>query len=185
MEHDELLPLLSATAKGDKKAFAELYNATSGKLYAISLKMLKNKALAEEALQDAFIKIWHNASDYQSSKGVVISWMISIVRYRSLDLIRHNKVRKEQTLTGEHSADLENVEINHESDLTIEYESGNDNKLVDCIEQLDQQQRQAIHLAYYKGLTHYELVDHVSSPLGTVKSWIRRGLQQLQRCLTL
>ena len=65
MEHDELLPLLSATAKGDKKAFAELYSATSGKLYAISLKMLKNTAQAEEALQDAFIKIWHNASDYQ------------------------------------------------------------------------------------------------------------------------
>ncbi len=69
------------------------------------------------------------------------------------------------------------------SSLQISYED--DSKLVDCIEQLDPQQKQAIHLAYYKGLTHHELVDHIASPLGTVKSWIRRGLQQLQRCLTL
>lgn len=185
MENDELLPLLSATAKGDKQAFAELYKSTSGKMFAISLKMLKNRAQAEEALQDAFVKVWHNASDYQSNKGAVMSWMISIIRYRSLDLIRHNKVRKEQGLSNDNNYDTEPTTEHEEASLEIEYESSSDNKLVDCIEQLEQKQRQVIHLAYYKGLTHHELVDHVSSPLGTVKSWIRRGLQQLQRCLTI
>ncbi len=94
MDNDELLALLSATAKGNKNAFANLYQNTSAKLFAISLKMLGNRAQAEEVLQDSFVKIWHNASEYQVSKGAVMSWMISIVRYRSLDLIRHNKVRK-------------------------------------------------------------------------------------------
>jgi len=178
MDTDDLLPLLSATAQGDKRAFSKLYEATSGKLFAISLKMLTNRAHAEEALQDAFVKIWHNASEYQVSKGTVISWMISIVRYRSLDALRYHKVRKEQSLTDEH----EHLDTS-ETPLDVNYEDKS--RLVDCIEQLDEQQKQAIHLAYYKGLTHNELVDHIETPLGTVKSWIRRGLQQLQRCLAL
>ena len=179
METDELLPLLSATAQGNKQAFAKLYNATSPKLFAISLKMLSNRAHAEEVLQDAFVKIWHNASEYQVTKGTVISWMISIVRYRSLDSLRYHKVRKEQALDDDYASADDLTDL----PLEVDYEDGS--KLVDCIEQLDEQQKQAIHLAYYKGLTHSELVDHIETPLGTVKSWIRRGLQQLQRCLTL
>ncbi len=174
MDNDDLLPLLCATAQGDKNAFSSLYQQTSGKLFAISLNMLTNRAHAEEALQDAFIKIWHNASEYNASKGTVISWMISIVRYRSLDSLRYHKVRKEQSL-GDDEYENESIDINYDEET----------KLVNCIEQLEPQQKQAIHLAYYKGLSHSELVDHIETPLGTVKSWIRRGLMQLQRCLTL
>ena len=174
MENDNLLSLLYDTSQGDKHAFSTLYQQTSGKLFAISLNMLSNRAHAEEVLQDAFIKIWHNASEYNASKGTVISWMISIVRYRSLDALRYNKVRKEQTM-GDDDFDTQSVDVNYDENT----------KLVNCIEQLEPQQKQAIHLAYYKGLSHSELVDHIESPLGTVKSWIRRGLTQLQRCLTL
>ena len=174
MENDNLLSLLYDTSQGDKHAFSTLYQQTSGKLFAISLNMLSNRAHAEEVLQDAFIKIWHNASEYNASKGTVISWMISIVRYRSLDALRYNKVRKEQTM-GDDDFDIQSVDVNYDENT----------KLVNCIEQLEPQQKQAIHLAYYKGLSHSELVDHIESPLGTVKSWIRRGLTQLQRWLTL
>jgi RNA polymerase sigma factor (sigma-70 family) len=174
MEHDDLLPLLYSTAQGDKHAFARLYQQTSGKLLAISLNMLTNRAHAEEVLQEAFIKIWHNASEYNSSKGSVISWMISIVRYRSLDALRYHKVRKEQSLVDD-DINTQQVEVNYAENT----------KLVSCIEQLEPQQKQAIHLAYYKGLSHSELVAHIDTPLGTVKSWIRRGLLQLQRCLTI
>lgn len=174
MENDNLLSLLYDTSQGDKHAFSTLYQQTSGKLFAISLNMPSNRAHAEEVLQDAFIKIWHNASEYNASKGTVISWMISIVRYRSLDALRYNKVRKEQTM-GDDDFDIQSVDVNYDENT----------KLVNCIEQLEPQQKQAIHLAYYKGLSHSELVDHIESPLGTVKSWIRRGLTQLQRCLTL
>jgi RNA polymerase sigma-70 factor (ECF subfamily) len=174
MENDNLLSLLYNTSQGDKHAFSTLYQQTSGKLFAISLNMLSNRAHAEEVLQDAFIKIWHNASEYNASKGTVISWMISIVRYRSLDALRYHKVRKEQAM-GDDDFDIESVDVNYDENT----------KLVNCIEQLEPQQKQAIHLAYYKGLSHSELVDHIESPLGTVKSWIRRGLTQLQRCLTL
>lgn len=178
MQSDELLSLISATAQGDKKAFAQLYEETSSKLFAISLKMLTNRAHAEEVLQDAFVKIWHNASEYNSSKGSVISWMISIVRYRCLDVLRYNKVRKEEILSSDES-------LNTISEEFIEVDYDSDTKLVNCIEELEVQQKQVIHLAYYRGLSHAELVNQTSIPLGTIKSWIRRGLQQLQRCLSL
>ena len=174
MDNDELLSLMCATAQGDKIAFSNLYQKTSGKLFAISLNMLANRAHAEEVLQEAFIKIWHNASEYNASKGTVISWMISIVRYRSLDSLRYHKVRKEQSI-GDDDYDSESIEIDYDEET----------KLVNCIEQLEPKQKQAIHLAYYKGLSHSELVNHIQTPLGTVKSWIRRGLVQLQRCLAL
>jgi RNA polymerase sigma factor (sigma-70 family) len=174
MEHDDLLPYVYLTAQGDKQAFAKLYQQTSGKLMAISITMLSNRAHAEEVLQEAFIKIWHNASEYNSSKGSVISWMISIVRYRCLDALRYYKVRKEQSMVA---GDID------ERNIAVHYDENT--KLVSCIEQLQPQQKQAIHLAYYKGLSHSELVDHIDTPLGTVKSWIRRGLVQLQRCLTV
>jgi RNA polymerase sigma-70 factor (ECF subfamily) len=174
MENDNLLPLLCKTAQGNKAAFCDFYQQTSAKLFWISLNILSKPAPAEEVLQEAFIKIWHNASEYNSSKGTVISWMISIVRYRSLDALRYHKVRKEQAM-GDDEYDEQAVDVSYDEQT----------KLVNCIEQLDPQQKQAIHLAYYKGLSHGELVNHIETPLGTVKSWIRRGLQQLQRCLTL
>lgn len=179
MQSDELLLLISATAQGDKKAFAQLYENTSSKLFAISLKMLTNRAQAEEVLQDAFVKIWHNASEYNSTKGTVISWMISIVRYRCLDILRYNKVRKEELLPDGGES------VNQMGDESIEVDYDSDSKLVNCIEELEVQQKQVIHLAYYRGLSHTELVKQTSLPLGTIKSWIRRGLQQLQRCLSL
>ncbi len=101
IDKDALLVLLSATAQGDKQAFTNLYNTTSGQLFAVSLKMLGRRALAEEVLQEAYVKIWHNAAEYQHGKGAVLTWMISIVRYRALDMLRYQKVRKEDQLPEE------------------------------------------------------------------------------------
>lgn len=177
MEQDNLLVLLSATAQGDKKAFADLYKITSGQLFAVSIKMLGRRELAEEALQEAYVKIWHNASEYQHGKGSVLTWMVSIVRYRALDMLRYHKVRKEDPLAEGHDFAEEEMDS-----------AGPDvakTKLDECMGELDPQQKQAIHLAYYNGLSHHEVVGHLDLPLGTIKSWIRRGLQQLQRCLAL
>ncbi|WDE08018.1 sigma-70 family RNA polymerase sigma factor [Thalassomonas viridans] len=184
MEPQEYFSLLSATSQGDKRAFSLLYQATAGKLFALCLKILGNKAYAEEALQDAFVKIWHNAGEYQSAKGAVMTWMTSIVRYRCLDMLRQKKVRKEQVLDEARvAAKSDNPSLSGHLDDELSYEKNS--KLADCMNALDQQQKQAIHLAYFKGFSHHEVVQHINSPLGTVKSWIRRGLLQLQRCLSL
>ncbi|WP_416307322.1 sigma-70 family RNA polymerase sigma factor [Neptunicella sp. SCSIO 80796] len=176
MEHEQLLKLLSSTAQGNKQAFSRIYQTTSGQLYAVALKMLGQKELAEEALQEAYVRIWHNAADYQQGKGTVLTWMISIVRYRALDLMRYKKVRKEEELKEQHIGTTDNIlavaDVEHQ-------------QLEKCMDELEEQQKQAIHLAYFNGLSHHEVVKHLNSPLGTIKSWIRRGLQSLQRCLAI
>ena len=177
MEHEQLLILLGASAQGDKQAFAKLYQATSKQLYAVSLKMLSRQELAEEALQEAYVRIWHNASEYRVGKGTVLTWMVSIVRYRALDILRYHKVRKEDVLNDN---DNDTVDPNQSPKI-----SGAEQLLLDkCLQELDNLQRQAIHLAYFNGLSHHEVVKHLNTPLGTIKSWIRRGLASLQRCLT-
>ncbi|MDF2179777.1 sigma-70 family RNA polymerase sigma factor [Aliiglaciecola sp. CAU 1673] len=175
MEHEELFPLLCDIADGSRDAFAKLYTITSGQIYAVALKMLKHKELAEEATQDTFIKIWHGAASYQRSKGTVLTWMVSIVRYRALDLMRYHNIRNEVSLSPESDGPSASMPL----------PSSERRRLAECIDELEEQQRQAIHLAFYGGLSHQEVVEHLDSPLGTIKSWIRRGLQSLQRCLSI
>lgn len=177
MEQEQLFPLLCQTADGKREAFAALYEITSPQIYAVVLKMLKRKELAEEATQDAFIKIWHNAGSYQRNKGTVLTWMVSIARYRALDLMRYHSIRNEVVLEDESGPPGDAGETT--------LPTSEQRKLEECMDELDQQQRQAIHLAYFNGLSHHEVVKHLSSPLGTIKSWIRRGLQSLQRCLSI
>lgn len=178
MNKDSLLELLSAAALGDKQAFASLYNATSSQLFAVSLKMLGRRELAEEALQEAYVKIWQNAAEYQHGKGAVLTWMISIVRYRALDMLRYQKVRKEDQISEEYEPPAPDLQIDNGPEV-------NKSKLDNCLGELGTQQKQAIHLAYYNGLSHHEVVGYLDIPLGSVKSLIRRGLQKLHRCLAL
>ncbi|WP_339766574.1 sigma-70 family RNA polymerase sigma factor [uncultured Paraglaciecola sp.] len=176
MIQDPMLNLLSATAQGDKIAFAELYRVSSKRLYAVSLKMLKRKELAEEALQEAYVRIWHNAAQYRAGKGSVLTWMISIARYRALDILRYHAVRKEDVFSDNDEG----------PQLSSEPMIGTEKGLLEkCLAALEVQQRQTIHLAYFNGMSHHEVTAHLDLPLGTVKSWIRRGLQSLQRCLKL
>lgn len=170
--------LLSGTAQGDQQAFAELYDATSGKLYAIGLQMLRRRDLAEDALQEAFVRIWHNAGEYQQEKGAVMSWMISILRYRALDMLRASKSRRESSS----DASYDEAEDPHSPEVDL-YQNRERVQIDRCMDHLEGQQRQAIHLAYFKGLSHHEVCDQLDSPLGSVKSWIRRGLERLKRCL--
>ncbi|HEY6529712.1 MAG TPA: sigma-70 family RNA polymerase sigma factor [Cellvibrionaceae bacterium] len=171
------LHLLSATAQGDKTAFATLYQHTSSKLFAVSLQMLQRRDLAEDALQEAFVRIWHNAGDYQQEKGTVLTWMISIVRYRALDILRATKSRREETV--EAHDDIESPET---PEINL-YQSRERVQIDHCLDTLDGPQRDAIQLAYFRGLTHFEVCDRMAKPLGSVKSWIRRGLDVLKRCL--
>ena len=176
--HQHYLRLLSATAQGDRQAFSELYHDTAGKLYAISLQMLRRRDWAEDAVQEAYVRIWHNTGEYQQEKGTVLTWMISIVRYRALDMLRATKSRREVD-----SDDYPDEAEDHQSPELELYEKRERVRIDKCMDHLEGPQRQAIHLAYFKGLTHIEVCDHLESPLGSVKSWIRRGLERLKRCL--
>jgi RNA polymerase sigma-70 factor (ECF subfamily) len=178
-QQQKLADLLSRTALGDRAAFAQLYDATRAKLFAVSLRIVRERPLAEEALQDSFVSIWHHASDYARSKGAPTTWMAAIVRNRSLDLVRRSRELPDvddvlaSQLVDESAHPALDAEANAHA-RTLER----------CLKELDAEQRQSIALAFFHGLTHSELAAHLHRPLGTVKTHVRRGLIKLRDCLT-
>ena len=170
--------LLARTALGDRAAFAELYRATSAKLFAVSLRIVRERPLAEEALQDSFVNIWKHSSDYAAAKSAPLTWMTAIVRNRSLDLLR--RTREEPDVDDELTANLadESAAPAREAEARAEAHT-----VRQCLEELDAEQRQTIALAFFHGLTHSELASHLRRPLGTVKTHVRRGLAKLRECL--
>ena len=176
----QLLQWLYATAQGNKHAFEQLYEATSGKLFSVSLHLLRRHDWAEDVLQDAFVRVWHNAADYHAEKGSVMSWMISITRSRALDLLQSRRVKAEHLDITAPELELSSDEVQPGEVIGLVREKV---KLDDCMQGLSEEHRQSIQLAYFNGLSHQEITTHTGSALGTVKSWIRRGLTQLKRCL--
>jgi RNA polymerase sigma-70 factor (ECF subfamily) len=169
--------LLQNTARGDRSAFESLYQETSSQLFGVCLRILRNRAAAEEVLQDAFEKIWHHASEYHQDRGNVSTWLTSIVRYRALDYLR--RLKPTESLDETHG----DVASDQAGPLDWAVTGAEMNALQLCLNELNDEQKQVIVMSFLEGLSHSELVQRVSSPLGTVKSWIRRGLLSLRRCL--
>lgn len=175
-----LMDLLARTALADQRAFAELYNLTSAHLYAVALRILRQSASAEEVLQESFVNIWHHAGSYVAAKSQPLTWLTSIVRNRCLDQLRRREVDV-VTIDDED----EGMTLRDDSPTPLEMlVSGADARAVKgCVEALEAGQKQAVALAFYRGLSHAELAAHLHEPLGTVKSWVRRGLERLKSCL--
>lgn len=175
----ELVNLVRSTARGDQIAFKELYSETSPRLFSLCLRMLKDREWAEEVLQEAFVKVWHYASEYHEDRGCVTTWLTSIVRYRALDHLRAHKATEslDNQLTEQVSSEADPLQWLTRGDEI--------NALELCLDQLTDQQKQLIVMSFIEGLTHQELMQRIPTPLGTIKSWIRRGLQSLRRCLQL
>lgn len=177
-EQEELARLLQATARGDRQAFARLYELTAPKLLGAGVHLLKRRELAEDVLQDLFVKIWHRASEYQAERGGVMTWLYSVQRYLALDKLR--ALRPTQELDEE----VSNTLAFDGPDPSMTAMSGDMAARVHrCLDTLTDVQRRSVTLAFFEGLTHTELTQKLQMPLGTVKSWIRRGLLGLQKCL--
>lgn len=186
-DHIKLRTLLAATAHKDEKAFSQLYQHASANLFAVALRILKHEKSAEDALQDAFVNIWHNASEFHAEKGLPMAWMASIVRYRALDIIRRQKsaFKNAQSLNTQ-SVDAAEIDVHDENQpgpMASLMQSSMAKALMACIDELNELQRDTIILAFYEGLTHEQLAARITQPLGTVKSWVRRGLQKIKLCL--
>lgn len=175
----DLADMLARSGLGDRAAFAQLYSATSAKLFGLALRILHRRDLAEEALQDAYVNIWHHAPNYRADKAAVMTWMTAIVRNRCLDLLRALPPDK-QLSEDESFDDWASEQLSPLEAATANSES---KALLNCMRQLAPLQRQAIAMSYFKGLPHEELAQQLTQPLGTIKTWIRRGLQVLKNCL--
>jgi RNA polymerase sigma-70 factor, ECF subfamily len=175
-----LMELLARTALSDQKAFAELYRLTSSHLYAVALRILRESAAAEEVLQESFVNVWHHAGSYVAVKSQPLTWLTSIVRNRCLDLLRRREV---DTITMDDEEQGMTFADEGPTPLEMLLASADARAVKGCVETLDSGQKQAIALAFYQGLSHSELAQHLAQPLGTVKSWVRRGLERLRVCL--
>lgn len=165
--------LLAKTALQDKKAFARLYRLVSPKLFAVSLRILKQESPAQDCLQEAFISIWQKAGSYQPGLAAPMTWMTTIVRNRAID-----QMRKQSRDAYSEESEIELANTASVNPFNTDYMS-----VSHCLAELKTEQRECIQKAYLDGLTHRELAERMSSPVGTIKTWIHRGLMQLRECL--
>lgn len=183
-ENDRLKALLAASAKRDEAAFSRLYDATSSKLFGVALRILRREDWAEEVVQDCYVSIWNNAGNYSAALSAPMTWMTSIVRNRCLDWLRRPVLDTVTAGAGDEDEDpLEQVAAEDPGPLARLTAAGDARAIADCLMRLEARQRQVIMLAFYQGLTHSELAVHMREPLGTVKTWVRRGLERLKGCL--
>src|SRR5262245_62538342 len=178
---DPLHDLLAACGRRDRDAFSRLYQASAAKLYGVAVRILRREDWAEEVLQECYVSIWTHAPDYRPGLAAPMTWMTSIVRNRCLDWLRRPRLE----VADEEGAIVEATESDEPGPLA-ELERAKDAQAVGrCLKELEARQRQAIALAFYDGLSHAELAGHLRQPLGTVKTWVRRGLLKLKSCLEL
>ena len=172
--------LLARCSLHDQKAFAALYQAVSKKLNGIAYRILNNVDSANEVLQEAFVQIWNNAGEYRADKAEPMTWMASIVRYRAYDRIKFEKRRIEGAQLQTILDSLDEIE-NKASDGVKNAEL--DQQLSLCLSGLEVKQRKSVLMAYYYGFSREEIAEKFETPINTVKSWLRRGIERLQLCL--
>ncbi|MEP7205562.1 MAG: sigma-70 family RNA polymerase sigma factor [Casimicrobiaceae bacterium] len=183
-----LADLLSRTALADQAAFAELYRATSARLFGVALRILRDSPAAEEVLQDVYVSVWHHAGSYATGKSQPMTWLTSIVRNRCLDRLRRREVdtvpisRDSTDEGGSAGAELD-IASDALSPVDMLLAGADSRSVRACVDALERGQKQAIALAFYQGMSHQELARQLREPLGTVKSWVRRGLERLRQCL--
>ncbi|MDQ3206260.1 MAG: sigma-70 family RNA polymerase sigma factor [Pseudomonadota bacterium] len=176
---DELAHTIGAVAAGDRDAFEQLYRATSAKLFGVCLRVLPDRAEAEDVLQEVYTTVWRKAGQFDASRANAITWLAMIARNRSIDrlrtlpaAIRHSPIEMAEVLPDPGASPAQAAESATDRD-----------RLDACMEQLDNRGRSLIRTAFFEGATYEEVAARMGSPLGSVKSWIRRGLLQLRECL--
>ena len=180
---NQLIALIDRVAARDELAFKALYDQTSSKLYGLAVRVVGTREWAEDVLQEAFLHIWRAAADYRGHLSPPMAWMGLIVRSRALDFLRRRAAERSQ-VTQELDEHLEStLEGNAPNPMDTALASQQAWALHQCLTRLDNQQREVVSLAYLRDLSHSELAQQLRLPLGTVKTWIRRGLEQLRACM--
>src|SRR5262249_38317513 len=177
-EGAELEALLPRCAGGDRAALEILYTRVAPILLAVLMRILRRRDAAEDALQDVFVSVWQRARQFDPIRGRALAWLVSMARYRAIDLQRASRPALAISEVSTLEPQLQSEGPAESSDML-----GTGALLLRCLEQIAAPQRRCLMLAYEEGLTHSEIARVVNEPLGTVKSWVRRSLIALRRCL--
>ena len=186
----ELAHLLARSGLGDRAAFARLYQRTAGHLLAVVLRIQRDRALAEDLLQEVYVNVWKAAADFDAARAQPLTWLTRIARNKAIDSLRRQAA---QPQLDSASADADDGDEAHDrvaatpddgpGPLDLLSRASEVRELDQCLQHLSAPQRQSVALAFYDGLSHAEVAERLREPLGTVKSWVRRALQTLRGCL--
>lgn len=179
LTREELAEALQRTGQGDRAAFRRVYEATSAKLLGVCFRILADRQLAEDVLQDTYLTVWRKAEGFDATRASPITWLATIARNRAIDRLRAGKATRFAAPVDEASA------VPDAGPLASELiERADDaSRLNGCLDELDDKVGQAIRTAFFEGVTYDELARREDTPLGTMKSWIRRGLMRLRACM--
>jgi RNA polymerase sigma factor (sigma-70 family) len=175
----QLVAALARVAGGDRRALRIVYQDTSAKLFGVCLRILNDRGEAEDVLQEVYVTVWRKAATFDPTRASPITWLVAIARNRAIDRLRVTAVSRRMepieaadAVSDPAPAALERVELSQQHA-----------RLAGCLEELEQRHSAAIRAAFLDGTTYEELAERMRVPLGTMKSWIRRGLLKLRTCL--
>jgi RNA polymerase sigma-70 factor, ECF subfamily len=174
----ELVWLLAAVAKADHAAFERLYAATRAKLYGVVLRILRRKDLAEEVMQETYLKIWNSAGLFDPASSSPITWMVTIARNRAIDLLR-----KKTELSIEEDDEAMNTAAEAPDPLAGREMTDDLKRLLACLGGLEEERRRLVLLAYYNSYSRERLAGEFDKPVNTIKTWLRRSLMEIRECL--
>lgn len=188
-KQNEVAGLLARIAVKNEPALKMLYDAVGSHLYAVALRIVRRPQLADEVVQDVFVNVWNKAADYSPSQSLPMTWLISLTRNRSIDVLRAQDDTVSLTFATDESDDsdamiYDPVDETARTPLQQLIARAEGHGIERCLGELEPGQRQTIALAFFHGMSHAELAEHMSQPLGTIKSWVRRGMDRLGRCLS-
>ncbi len=179
----ELMALIDRVGQRDEAALRQLYDRTSPKLFGLAMRVVRQREWAEDVLQESFLTIWRVAGDYRSTLSPPLAWLGLIVRSRSLDLLRRRTADRAQLTQEFDEVMADTLESDAVNPMDAADASEQAWALHQCLSQLEGRQREVLSMAYLRDLSHGELSEQLKLPLGTVKTWIRRGLEKLRTCM--
>jgi RNA polymerase sigma factor (sigma-70 family) len=186
----ELSQLLGRAGLGDRAAFARLYERTSAHLFAVVLRIQRDRGQAEDLLQEIYVAVWKAAAGFDAARSQPLTWLTSIARNRAIDSLRRAQAQPQTVSTTRDEGDdderpdaVESSADEGPGPLDLLGRASEARELGRCMEHLSPPQRQSVALAFFDGLSHAEVAEHLHEPLGTVKSWVRRALLTLKGCL--
>ena len=188
--HD-LSRLLARSSLGDRAAFATLYERTSSHLFAVVLRIQRDRAQAEDILQEVYVNVWRAAKSFDAAQSQPLTWLTSIARNRAIDGLRRARTQPQLRTLGSsvEGRDAEDEDVydtvadDAPGPLELLSRAAESRSLAACMDKLSALQRQSVALAFFRGLSHAEVAEQLKQPLGTVKSWVRRALMTLKSCL--
>ncbi len=174
---DEIAELIARTALQDRAAFRQLYERTSAKLFGICLRILDNRAEAEDVLQEVYVKVWNKADRFATGHASAIAWLAAIARNQAIDRVRARKPVSDDESVLEQMA-------SHDPSPEEAVISGSETRRIEaCLEELDERHAAAVKRTYLAGWSYQQAADELAVPLNTVKTWIRRSLISLRECM--